>query len=97
LTNFPNLNQHSLTFDIHTIDFSPLDPFTFCAAGLHNINLLTINGEGQISKTNHKFNINNEYVNKVRMSKMGIFLSTSNEIKLLNFACKQVLSIKSSS
>lgn len=41
-TVFPNVHQHSVTFDVHTIDFSPLDDFSFCIAGLHAVIMFTI-------------------------------------------------------
>jgi hypothetical protein len=96
---FQSVNQFNGNFDIHTIDFSPLDDFTFVAAGLHMIVLMQLTGEGIISRNNTqhlRISVNNDYINKVRASTLGIFYSTSYEIKLLNWSFKPMLTIKSS-
>jgi len=92
------VHQFTGNFDIHSIDFSPLDEFSFVVAGLHNIILMQITGDGLISRNNSqnlRVNVNNDYINKVRTSALGVFYSTSYEIKLLNWSFKQVLTIKS--
>jgi hypothetical protein len=76
--NFPNVHQHSVTFDVHSIDFSPLDDSTFCVAGLHTIIIFTLNAEGIITRTNTRSSVNNDYINKIRASNIGVFYSTSN-------------------
>lgn len=93
-----NTNQFTGNFDIHTIDFSPLDDSLFVIAGLHNIIMLNISNEGVISKNTQqqRVNVNNDYINKVRTSSLGVFYSTSYEIKLLNWSFKPILVIKSS-
>lgn len=93
-----NIFQYTGNFDIHTIDFSPLDESLIIISGLHNIVMLNINNDGLITKNSQhqRVNVNNDYINKVRTSSLGIFYSTSYEIKLLNWSFKQVLTIKSS-
>jgi len=97
-SSLANINQFTGNFDIHTIDFSPLDDSVFIISGLHNILMLNISNDGVITKNTHhqRVNVNNDYINKVRTSSLGIFYSTSYEIKLLNWTFKPILTIKSS-
>jgi len=60
---------------------------------------MQVTGDGMISRNNSqqlRVNVNNDYVNKVRTSSLGIFYGTSYEIKLLNWSFKPILTIKSS-
>jgi hypothetical protein len=78
--NFQSVHQFNGNFDIHTIDFSPLDDFTFVAAGLHMIVLMQLTTDGIVSRNNTqhlRISVNNDYINKVRASALGIFYSTS--------------------
>lgn len=75
-----NVNQYTGNFDIHTIDFSPLDDSVIIISGLHNIILLNFSNDGVISRNTQqqRVNVNNDYINKVRTSTLGIFYSTGN-------------------
>ena len=96
---FQSVHQFNGNFDIHTIDFSSVDDSSFVAAGLHIIVVMQVTGDGIISRNNTqqlRLNVNNDYVNKVRTSALGIFYSTSYEIRLLNWSFKPLMTIKSS-
>jgi hypothetical protein len=76
------------------VEFSPIDKNLLCATGLHNLALFTINSEGGIGRTPNRYNVNNLYINKIKLAKMGIFVGVEKEIRVLNYACKQILTIK---
>lgn len=97
--SLPSVHQYTGNFDIHTVDFSPLDESTFVVAGYHSLIFLSLSNEGIISRNNsqnQRANVNSDYINKVRTSPMGIFYSTNMEIKLLSWSFKPILTLKSS-
>lgn len=50
-THMDSINHHGLSFECHSIEFSPNQPNQFCVAGLTNMQIFTINPEeGTISK-----------------------------------------------
>ena len=65
-----------------------------CAAGLYNLALYSINNEGIVAKTNHRYGVNNLYINKVKFGKIGIFVGVEKEIRVLNYTCKHFLTLK---
>jgi len=71
---YNSISRHSIAFEVHSLDFSPNDKSLFCAAGLHNITLLNINNEGHISRSSYRYNVSNFYINKIKLTKMGIFV-----------------------
>ncbi len=75
-----------------------MDDSTIVVSGLHNIILLSISADGIVTRNaqQQRVNVNNDYINKVRTSPLGIFYSTSYEVKLLSWSLKPILSIKSS-
>jgi hypothetical protein len=42
LPGYNSIARHSISFEVHSLDFSPTDKSLFCAAGLHNLTLLNI-------------------------------------------------------
>ena len=74
ISGYNSISRHSLSFEVHSIDFSPVDKSLFCAAGLHNLSLLNINNEGHISRSSYRYNVSNFYINKIKLTKMGIFV-----------------------
>lgn len=87
-------SRHSLSFEVHSLDFSPIDKSLFCASGLHNLALLNINNEGQISRTSFRYNVSNFYINKIKLTKMGIFVGIDKEIRVLNYSCRNFLTLR---
>jgi hypothetical protein len=65
-----------------------------CAAGLHNVAILSINSEGLIARSNLRYNVSNLYINKIKLTKMGIFVGIEKEIRVVNYVCKHILTIK---
>ena len=74
IAGYNSIARHSLSFEVHSIDFSPVDKNLFCAAGLHNLGLMNINNEGHITRTNYRYNVSNFYINKIKLTKMGVFV-----------------------
>jgi WD40 repeat protein len=91
---YNTISRHSIAFEVHSLDFSPNDKSLFCAAGLHNVTLLNINNEGHITRSSYRYNVSNFYINKIKLTKMGIFIGVDKEIRVLNYTCRQILSIR---
>jgi hypothetical protein len=91
---FNSLSRHSITFEVHSLDFNPAEQGQFCASGLHNLTLLNLNSEGNISRSSYRYNVSNFYINKIKLTKMGIFVGVDKEIRVLNYNCRQILAIR---
>ena len=94
IPGYNSIARHSLSFEVHSIDFSPVDKSLFCAAGLHNLALMNINNEGHITRTNYRYNVSNFYINKIKLTKMGVFVGVDKEIRVLSYTCRQILTIR---
>lgn len=77
LINFPPTNQQNLGVDAHSFDFSPIDDNVFCAAGLHILYFYTITPDRVISRSTAFYQAPGEYINKIKFTKLGVFLSTT--------------------
>ena len=91
---YSSISRHSIAFEVHSLDFSPIDRNLFCASGLHNLGLLSINSEGHISRSSFRYNVGNFYINKIKLTKMGIFVGIDKEIRILNYTCRLLLTIR---
>jgi hypothetical protein len=91
---YNSISRHSISFEVHSLEFSPVDKNVFCVSGLHNLALLNINGEGHIARTNFRYNVSNFYINKIKLAKMGVFVGMDKEIRVLNYTCRHFLTIK---
>lgn len=88
------IHKHSVTYELHSVEISPIDKSLLCASGLHNLALFTIGAEGQIARTSHRYNVSNLYINKIKLAKMGIFVGVEKEIRVLNYTCKHIITLK---
>lgn len=91
---FNPVHRHSVSYEVHSVEFSPTDKASFCASGLHNLALFTLNNEGGIGRTQYRYSVNNLYINKIKLAKMGIFIGVEKEIRVLNYNCKQILTVR---
>ncbi len=53
-----------------------------------------MSNEGGIGRTQNRYNVNNLYINKIKLAKMGIFVGVDKEIRVLNYSCKHTLTVK---
>ena len=91
---YNSLSRHSIAFEVHSLDFSPVDKNLFCASGLHNLTLLNISSEGHINRTSFRYNVSSHYINKIKLAKMGVFVGIDKEIRVLNYTCRHFLTIR---
>lgn len=61
---------------------------------MHNLALFSLNNDGGIGRTQYRYSVNNLYINKIKLAKMGIFVGVDKEIRVLNYTCKQILTIR---
>ena len=94
LPGHSHTQRHSVPFDIHTVEFAPHDKSLLVASGLHNMGLFNLGSDGSLSKNPARYSVNNMYINKVKLAKMGIFVGVEKEIRVLNYQCKLFLTLK---
>ena len=69
-----SIGRCNLGYEIHSVEVSPVDKNMLCTAGIHNLSLLNISPDGSLVKTPMKVNIPNLYINKIKLTKTGIFI-----------------------
>ena len=94
LQGHSHVQRHSVPFEIHTVEFAPHDKGLLVVSGLHNMGLFNLSSDGSLAKSPARYSVNNMYINKVKLAKIGIFVGVEKEIRVLNYQCKLFLTLK---